>query len=183
MPIKRILLYFAALTLLATPADAQLTFCNDSGLQEWIAIGYPVGNDWFSKGWFKLDSGECGVMLGGPLSNRYYYYYAHSGSGRFESDGDAQFCISDQAFTLGRRCGSSQRSRGFRKVDTSESSAYTVSLTCDLCVEQQSPSSLLISTPKHRQTFDWGSSSFGSDLTGWVTASIENGGLGSSGPY
>ena len=54
MSIFRIAAVIAALAV-PSAATAGLTFCNDSGRSQSIAIGYKVGESYLSRGWWNLD--------------------------------------------------------------------------------------------------------------------------------
>jgi hypothetical protein len=88
---------------------------------------------WQSRGWWNLNAGECTVVVGGDLQNRYYYYYAHTSDGR-EWNGPHTFCVLDQAFTIGQACPPSNE-KGFGQIDTGESDSFTQGFTCDDCTD------------------------------------------------
>jgi uncharacterized membrane protein len=104
------------IALFTVPGFAQLSLCNDSGFDLWTAIAYPNGGDWTSQGWWKIESGDCKTLLSGALTSRYYYYYAHTLSGKFTLAGDTSFCVSNEAFRLGRSCSFNQRSESFARL-------------------------------------------------------------------
>jgi hypothetical protein len=47
-------------------------------------------------------------------------------------------------------------------------------MTCDLCVEHQNSSTLLISSPRVSRSFSWGAASFETRLSGWIRAVLNS---------
>ena len=69
------LFVFVALILgvgIPAAAQAELKFCNKTKDQVNVAVGYKVGEDWTSEGWWTIEPGSCKVPVGGVLKNRYY---------------------------------------------------------------------------------------------------------------
>lgn len=122
LPASRLLPLAALfLTLLvAAPARAGLTICNDTDVRQSIAVGYKSGEAWESRGWWNVDPGACTTPVGGDLKNRYYYYRAEA-TGRTFVDDDYMFCTERAAFTISgdKECGARGYDRaGFRRIDT-----------------------------------------------------------------
>src|SRR5262245_26802967 len=88
------LLILMLAAILTTPLKcfAGLRFCNLTPMPINTAVGEKVGNTWQARGWFPLAPGECTVVVGGKLANRYYYYYGFSG--KREWSGRTPFCTS-----------------------------------------------------------------------------------------
>ncbi len=121
----------AALTLLATHALADLSFCNETSATVSIAIGYKDGDSWTSEGWWNPGPGDCVTPAPGSLQNRYYYYRIQSDVDDFPSE-NYTFCTASKAFTIvgDENC----ETRGyqtdtFTELDTGEARAWTVSIT------------------------------------------------------
>lgn len=119
-------------SLLAGAAHAELTICNNASVQHSLSIAYKDGDNWTSHGWWNIDSGECKVVLGGDLKNRYYYYRA-TASGRTFSGENYFFCAASSAFDI---VGDSDcAGRGYdeveyRKLDTGKTAkSFTLTLT------------------------------------------------------
>lgn len=65
--------------LCATPrAEAALLFCNRTSQTLEAAFAYRKDNDWRSEGWWQIQPGLCSRVLGKPLDQRFYFYYARS---------------------------------------------------------------------------------------------------------
>ena len=56
----------------------------------WVAYSYWENEDWVTKGWRKIDKGDCSVFQT-EITNRYAYYYATNFDGA-EWKGDLQLC-------------------------------------------------------------------------------------------
>ena len=117
--------------ILCREANAGLFFCNDTGLKVAVAVGWPDGPAWLSRGWYRLEPRECtstGIL--GVLRNHYYYYYIDS----LESDvswsgkgsGDAGvFCTSQAKFFYENdteKC----EGKEFIKLDVGDAQQYTL---------------------------------------------------------
>ncbi|MEO0372962.1 MAG: DUF1036 domain-containing protein, partial [Pseudomonadota bacterium] len=87
------------LTALAAPAAAQLSFCNETGVNASIAIGYLAGDTWTSEGWWTAQPGQCVTAVDAPQPQAYYYWHAVSENGEFASDAYF-FCAVDDVFTI-----------------------------------------------------------------------------------
>lgn len=87
------------LALAATPAQAELRFCNGMDREALVAIGYNDAGDWTSEGWWRIDPGECKNAVGGDLTKSYYYYRVEAKGITFQ-DENYLFCTSIEAFTI-----------------------------------------------------------------------------------
>jgi uncharacterized membrane protein len=120
------------LAIVCGHAGAGFEICNDSDERVTTAFGYPRDSDWYAEGWWRLDVGECAVVHGGRLGNRYYYYRASGEKGGVWA-GDATFCVSQSAFTIrdGPCRGAGQRTERFKRVDIGTRSLdhFTLTLT------------------------------------------------------
>lgn len=118
----------------AAPAHANLEVCNKSNQgKTYIAVAYPDGKGgWTTEGWLNLEEGECGNLIQGKLTNRYYYYFAET-EGDSVWKGDNRFCVSSNKFTFARadkQCkGANSRWEEFRELDTGkETDNFTLDL-------------------------------------------------------
>ena len=104
--------------------------CNKSSEPNvWVAYSVKEGSQWVRKGWRKIGSGTCSVILNN-LNTRYVYYYAEGSNGGTWS-GDTNLCIHpDSKFTIGQTqsCTSPHELAGFVEVDTGEYTAWTSNL-------------------------------------------------------
>lgn len=93
-----------ASTFAALPAQAGLFFCNDSGQEVAVAVGWKDEQfGWVSRGWFRIKPRECGAALIGVLQNARYYYYAESVESNLAwggGDDSGYFCTTSSAFYL-----------------------------------------------------------------------------------
>lgn len=129
----RSLIAAALFTLVSvSPALAGLTFCNKADAIHSVSVAYKEGDVWRSEGWWNIAPGECKLVVGGDLKQRYYYYRATSPGRTFE-DATFHFCTLKEVFTiLGEQGNCKPRgyaSNGFRKLDTGASAKdFTLNL-------------------------------------------------------
>ncbi len=109
-----------AVVVLAGPAQAGLTLCNDGAARASVAIAYADKGGWTSEGWWGIEPGACAVVQAGALAQR-HYYYSLSGDPAFTGEGYS-FCTQDQAFTLpgadGDCAALGAEARPFAHIDT-----------------------------------------------------------------
>lgn len=140
----------------AKPAGAErpvgLQFCAEDteprDTDIFIAIAYQQRStilditfeDWVSQGWYRLpkdSSLSCITLLDQPLEQRYYYFYAYTGtpdvvgSNPRRWDGSKQFClIPQQSYYLGAaELNCSEKGavfQGFREIDTLGAEGFRV---------------------------------------------------------
>lgn len=122
----------AALCILsAQAASADLRACNRTDKIVSVAIGYSVGDDWVSRGWWTMRPGDCSTMLSGTLKNRYYYWRGTYSGGALPS-GDYSFCTSKKKFEIIGDEDCSVRgfdTSKFSEVDTGDATSHTIALT------------------------------------------------------
>ncbi len=103
----------AALALAAlapSVAQAELTLCNRTSYRMDAAIGLEKRANVETRGWFRIDPGQCRQVLDGPYDAEMTYVYARTppvyGSAPLPQNGNADFCVRDGDFTLpnGREC-------------------------------------------------------------------------------
>ena len=118
-------------SLAASPALADLEFCNSTDENVSVAIGYSEDGTWVSEGWWTMAPGGCTRAIVGDLSKRYYYWRATSPSYTWEN-GSYIFCTSPSEFTIVGDEDCADRGydqHPFNVVDTGEAASYTVTLT------------------------------------------------------
>ncbi len=96
--------------------------------------------DWVSQGWYRLpkdSSLSCITLLDQPLDQRYYYFYAYTGTPSLAAstprswDGSKQFCLVPQrSYSLSTaelNCSEKGASfQGFREIDTLGAEGFRV---------------------------------------------------------
>src|SRR6478672_10777231 len=101
--------------LAATSARAELTLCNRTSFRMETAIGLEKRANVTTRGWFRLDPGQCRQVLDGPLDVDMAYVHSRTppvyGSAPLPQDGQAEFCIRNGDFDIAsaRGCPASQQ--------------------------------------------------------------------------
>lgn len=101
----------------ATPVQAELTLCNRTSYQMEAAVGFEKRANVTTRGWFRVDPGQCRQVLDGTLDADMVYLYARTppvyGSAPQPAGGHAEFCIRDGDFTINnaRNCPVHQQAR------------------------------------------------------------------------
>ena len=107
----------ALVMLAAIPAQAELTLCNRTSYQMEAAIGLEKRANVATRGWFRIDPGQCRQVLDGVLDADMAYVFARTppvyGSAPLPQNGNAEFCIRDGNFEIAnaRSCPVSQQAR------------------------------------------------------------------------
>ena len=107
----------ALVMLAAIPAQAELTLCNRTSYQMEAAIGLEKRANVATRGWFRIDPGQCRQVLDGALDADMVYVHARTppvyGSAPLPQNGNAEFCIRDGNFEIdnARGCPVSQQAR------------------------------------------------------------------------
>lgn len=130
MPFVRFLFLsalFGAVFLVPAPARAAFLFCNQSKTAIEAAFGSHEDNVWISEGWWQIQPGQCARVLGKPLTQRFYFYYARAlslpakdGREPMVWRGKYAFCADNKAFRIegDSRCEErGYRQLGFQDVD------------------------------------------------------------------
>jgi uncharacterized membrane protein len=106
----------AVFALLATaPAQAELTLCNRTSYRMEAAIGIEKRANVGTRGWFRLDPGQCRQVLDGPLDADMIYVHGRTppvyGTAPLAKNGEAEFCIRAGDFDIAnaRGCPASQQ--------------------------------------------------------------------------
>jgi uncharacterized membrane protein len=107
----RATLAIAALALLAAaPARAALTLCNRTSYRMDVALGLAKQANVSTRGWFRLDPGQCRPVIDGALDADLVYVHSRTppiyGSAPTPKRGSASFCVRGDNFDLadGRNC-------------------------------------------------------------------------------
>jgi uncharacterized membrane protein len=101
----------------ATAAQAELTLCNRTSYRMEAAIGLEKRANVATRGWFRVDPGQCRQVVDGPLDVEMVYLYTRTppvyGSAPVPQNGQAEFCIRDADFDIAsaRNCPLSQQVR------------------------------------------------------------------------
>jgi uncharacterized membrane protein len=110
----------------AAPAQAELALCNRTSYRMDAAIGIEKRANVATRGWFRLDPGQCRQALDGPLDADMVYVHARTppiyGTAPLPQNGQGEFCVRDGDFDIAnaRGCPTSQQAR-FSAVKPSDS--------------------------------------------------------------
>src|SRR5215813_9256503 len=124
--IRGLIFTIAASLVLATSARAELTLCNRTSYRMDVAIGLEKRANVETRGWFRLDPGQCRQALDGTLDADMVYVHARTppvyGSAPLPLNGQADFCIKSGDFEISnaRSCPTSQQAQ-FTAARPSES--------------------------------------------------------------
>ena len=116
----------ALLILIAIPARAELTLCNRTSYQMEAAYGLEKRANVATRGWFRIEPGQCRQVLDGPLDADMVYVNTRTppvyGTAPLPQRGDADFCVRDGSFEIAnaRGCPVSQQAH-FSAARPSES--------------------------------------------------------------
>ncbi len=103
--------------LAATSAQAELTLCNRTSFRMETAVGLERRANVATRGWFRLDPGQCRQVIDDPLDADMVYLHARTppvyGTTPLPQNGQADFCIRDGDFNIAdaRGCPTSQQVR------------------------------------------------------------------------
>jgi uncharacterized membrane protein len=135
-----------ALVLLRSPASADLQLCNRASYVVEAAIGIEDGGSAATRGWFRVDPGQCRVVMQGAVESERFYVHARAlpvyGASPLARTGHADLCVAEGAFLVAgaRHCTKpGQRLARFTEVKPSESDqGLTANLTeeADYSMEQ-----------------------------------------------
>jgi uncharacterized membrane protein len=124
--IRGFILTIAASVALAASARAELTLCNRTSYRMDVAIGLEKRANVETRGWFRLDPGQCRQALDGTLDADMVYVHARTppvyGSAPLPLSGQADFCIKNGDFDIAnaRSCPTTQQAQ-FSAAKPSES--------------------------------------------------------------
>jgi len=101
----------------ANPVHAELNLCNRTSYLMDAAIGLEKQANVATRGWFRLEPGQCRRVVDGPLDADMIYVHSRTppiyGSGPLPASGQAELCVREGDFNLfdGRGCPVSQQAR------------------------------------------------------------------------
>lgn len=79
-------------------------YCNKTDAAVWSAIAEPGEEDqYISKGWWKIEPGDCAKIIKGELEHDHYYVYGAIEEGMSErriAGGDKSFCVNAVMFNV-----------------------------------------------------------------------------------
>lgn len=124
----RYALVIAAAVTAAAPARADLQFCNKTSYVLDLALGLAEKDTAATRGWFRVDPGQCRTVLQGALTAERAYVHARAqpayGAPPLPQVGHADFCIADGNFVIAGaqscRAQSGQRLVRFSAIKPSE---------------------------------------------------------------
>src|SRR5436190_14921343 len=122
------LLAAAVVLGLIAPARADLQFCNKTSYVLDLALALEEKDAAATRGWFRVDPGQCKAVLQGALTADKAYVHARAlaayGASPLPQAGHADFCITDGNFTIAaaKSCQSraGQRLARFSQIKPSE---------------------------------------------------------------
>ena len=84
--------------------DVGFTLCNRTEYPIWGAIARMRGDDWESRGWWRLEAGGCARAIDRPLNQRQYFVYGEmelpDGRVRTLKRASDTFCVSRAKFAI-----------------------------------------------------------------------------------
>jgi uncharacterized membrane protein len=107
----------ALVTLTAASAHGELTLCNRTSYQVQTAIGLEKRPNVSTRGWFRVDPGQCLKVIDGALDADMIYVSTRTppiyGAAPVAQTGNAELCVRDGDFTISdaRSCPISQQAR------------------------------------------------------------------------
>ncbi|MDR3448435.1 MAG: DUF1036 domain-containing protein [Alphaproteobacteria bacterium] len=113
LPLSVPVILLSLLGTAASPREAQaaMSFCNRTQTTLEAALGYrdegdSTAEDWVSEGWWRMEPGQCARVYAQPLTQRFYFYYAHTLAPAADQSsptlwgGKYVFCTDDKAFRI-----------------------------------------------------------------------------------
>ena len=92
----------ALVVLAAAPAHAELTLCNRTSYLMQTAFGLEKHANVATRGWFRIDPGQCKQVVDGALDADMVYVHARTppvyGSAPLPQNGTAELCVADDDF-------------------------------------------------------------------------------------
>ena len=122
----------------AREAKLGLFFCNKADQAVWSALAEPQGeNNYESRGWWKLEPGECAKVIKGGLAADHYYVYGVVEDQRGErrlAGGDKTFCVNSVRFAASTdsACADQELDEAvFKKLEVGGAPSSTFDFTAD----------------------------------------------------
>src|ERR1051325_2035961 len=108
-----LLLAAAALCTWAAPARADLPVCNRMSYVVETAIGIDEKGATETRGWFRIDPGQCKTVLQGEVAADALYLHARAlpvyGASPLPQGGHAELCVGQGNFTIASARGCSRQ--------------------------------------------------------------------------
>jgi uncharacterized membrane protein len=107
------------------------SICNHTSDAVWAAIALQSGNDWTSRGWWKIPGGNCATAISAPLLADRIYLLAQRQGGKPLAGGPSKFCITDIEFEIHGRGQCKQRGlaeAGFADTHTKGRTGYAAQI-------------------------------------------------------
>jgi len=118
--------FVMAVLMAAVPAQADLRLCNRTSYRIDAAIGLEKRAAVSTRGWFRVDPGECKPVIAGDLDADMVYVHARTppvyGDAPLARAGNAKFCVGHKDFNFAdaRGCAQSRQAR-FTAAQASDS--------------------------------------------------------------
>ncbi|GAA4657493.1 hypothetical protein GCM10023262_00500 [Bartonella pachyuromydis] len=113
-------------------AKADFRVCNSTQQSVGVALGYRTFSGWVSEGWWVVPVTECKTLIEGPLSSRFYYFYAEGAQKKGNWAGSITMCVQDSQFTIQgvHDCfPRGYQKAEFKEIDTGNQTSWMVQLT------------------------------------------------------
>ncbi|UNE54034.1 DUF1036 domain-containing protein [Bartonella machadoae] len=113
-------------------AKADFRVCNTTQQSVGVALGYRTLSGWVSEGWWMVPVTECKTLIEGPLSSRFYYFYAEGEQKKGNWSGSVPMCVQDSQFTIEgvHDCfPRGYQKAAFKEIDTGNQTSWMVQLT------------------------------------------------------
>lgn len=122
----------------AREAKLGLFFCNKTELPVWSALAEPRGeNRYESRGWWKLEPGDCSKVIKGGLTADHYYVFGVIEDQRGErrlAGGDKTFCVNAVRFAASSdlTCADQELDEAvFRRIEIGGAPSLTFDFSAD----------------------------------------------------
>lgn len=118
--------------ILAPPASAQFTVCNQTFDVVNVAIGYPEDGEFITEGWWTVGPNQCANVIREDLWMQYVYVFAQDVFGKAVLTGSAQLCVAPNRFEIRGEKDCLIRgllSAQFHEVNTRRSERWTLFLS------------------------------------------------------
>lgn len=122
----------------AREAKLGLFFCNKTEQAVWAALAEPKGeNRYESRGWWKLEPGDCAKVIKGGLTADHYYVYGVIEDARGErrlAGGDKTFCVNAVRFAASTdaTCADQELDEAvFRRIEIGGAASSTFEFSAD----------------------------------------------------
>ena len=127
----------AALVALATPARADLKLCNRLSYVVATALGVEDAGTTVTRGWYRIDPGQCRAVLAGAMPAQHLYVHARAlsvyGPPPLPQSGHADLCVAPDDFTIAtaRACRAGQSTTRFTEIKPTETADGLVAVLAE----------------------------------------------------